>query len=315
MKRILLSILIMSFILMLGSNAAFAINSEQSSLTIIMKYDEEPLSEIDLAICHVADVAEKNNKFTYDIIKEFAGAGVDFSDLSKEKNIPLAAILNVYAYTNNIGRISQRTSSNGTATFNNLSSGLYLVAQINAESSKYIIAPYLVSVPVQNETKSEFKYNVVAYPKTEPVKKDTESTSVSVYKVWKGTESTPNDILVQLYQKGVPYGESVTLNANNYWSYTWANLNPDDIWTVDEINVPSGFIKTISGSASAGFIITNTKNVPSSSSKPGDSGSPQTSDDSNIQLWANLITFGAIGLFMMIIIVLFIFKKRKYTEK
>ena len=314
MKRVIISILIMVFILLLVSNVAVAINSEPSSLTVIMKYNEESLSGINIAICRVADVTENNKQFTYNATKEFVGAGVDFSDLSKEKNISLAVILNAYAYNNNIGRISQKTISNGTATFRDLFAGLYLVAQINAESSEYIIAPYLVSVPVFNESKSKLEYDVMAYPKTEPIKKDEEITSVSVHKVWVGTNNTPSDILVHLYCNGTPHGNSIMLNADNYWSYTWTDLDPNNKWTVDELNVPDGFIKTISGSASTGFIITNTKEI-SSSGRTVISESPKTSDESNIQLWVTLITFGAIGLFSMILILFLIMRKRKCDEK
>jgi hypothetical protein len=70
----------------------------------------------------------------------------------------------------------------------------------------------------------------------------------------------PGGVLAQLYRNGQPQGSAVTLNAANLWTHTWDGLNAGDTWTVDEIDVPGGYEKTISGSASTGFVITNSKN-------------------------------------------------------
>ena len=113
------------------------------------------------------------------------------------------------------------------------------------------------------------------YSPSEPV------TCVNVQKVWAGG---PPDgaILVQLYRDGVPYGDCVTLSASNQWRYTWGSLPADAAWTVDEFNVAEGWTKAISGSASDGFVITNTRklNAPSTmlitGSKTWDHGSNPT---------------------------------------
>ena len=311
MKRIFSIIFVMTFILLLGSNAVFAIDSQPSSLAVIIKFGEEPLKDINMAVCRVADAVEKNGGITYIATPEFIGSGADFSNLNKEKNIALAAGLNAYVHANNIGRYSQKTDISGNAAFTDLSAGLYMLAQIDAENSEYIIDPYIVAVPVQNETKNGWNYDVVAYPKTEPVKRDDEVISVSVYKVWAGTGNTPANIFVQLYRNGTSHGNSVTLNAGNGWNHTWTNLNPDDIWTVDELNIPGGFVKSVSGSASTGFIITNTRDTTSS----GIPDNPQTSDDSNAQLWITLIVSGIGGLFAAVFVIIFIAGQRKRAGK
>ena len=271
MKRILLIIFVMSIILAMGSNIASAINLKLTSLTIIIKYGREPLRGINTAICRVASAATDNGLITYNAVQEFAGAGAVFSDLTKEKNIALAASLNAYVNANNIGQTLKKTNNSGAVNFNDLSAGLYLVTQVSAESNQYIIAPFLVSVPGFNESKNELEYEVTAYPKTEPVKKSPEPSRnrpIIVYKVWAGTNDIPSSIQVQLYRNDVPYGIFVTLNAGNNWSHTWQNMNPDYSWTVDEFNVPDGYIKTISGSVATGFIITNTKKDKPSSGRP-----------------------------------------------
>ena len=92
-------------------------------------------------------------------------------------------------------------------------------------------------------------------------------THVSVEKVWEDAHNEdhirPASVQVQLYANGAPHGEPVILSAANGWRYTWTNLderaNGKTIaYTVDEVKVPDHYAKTISGSASAGYVITNT---------------------------------------------------------
>lgn len=71
------------------------------------------------------------------------------------------------------------------------------------------------------------------------------------------TNPHPDYAKVQLYQNGLPVGEIIYLNDANNWQYTWHNLDPEGVWTVDEIDVPPGYIKEIVGSAEEGFIITD----------------------------------------------------------
>jgi len=260
MKRLFSFVFAAACILALTSSASRAAGPELSSLTVTMKYNDRPLEGLNIAVCLAADAKEEGGGILFTAAPAFAGAGADFTDLTKEKNISLAAALNAYAAVNGVTRTQKVTDSNGSAVFTGLSAGLYLVAQMEDKDSEYTIAPYLVMLPALNERLRAWDYNVTAYPKTEPLKHNMKTTSVSVYKVWAGVNSPPNDhVLVQLYRNGVPYGSCVALDAGNHWSCTWEGLDPGGLWTVDELDVPAGYVKTIAGSASTGFVITNTK--------------------------------------------------------
>ncbi|MDD5904937.1 MAG: Cna B-type domain-containing protein, partial [Clostridium sp.] len=88
-----------------------------------------------------------------------------------------------------------------------------------------------------------------------------DTVSVTVTKVWKDNNSVnrPDSVSVQLYKDGVAYGDAVTLDARSHWSYTWNDLDSELTWTVDEVNVPSGYTKTVSHRAND-WTITNEKN-------------------------------------------------------
>jgi len=260
MKRILSFAIAAACILALVSGAAHAAVPGPSTLTVVMQYNDRPLRGIDVAVCLVADMREEHGVISFAATPAFSGARADFTNLTAERNLALATSLHAYAAANDFARTRNVTDAQGRAVFTGLPAGLYLVAQVESGDSEYIIDPYLAMVPAANERLRAWNYNVTAYPKTEPVKQNITFNAVNVYKVWAGVANPPSGgILVQLYRNGVPYGSSVTLNAGNHWSYTWEGLRPDGIWTVDEFDVPEGYAKNITGNASGGFVITNTR--------------------------------------------------------
>lgn len=69
--------------------------------------------------------------------------------------------------------------------------------------------------------------NVTDYTNTHvafAVTKAPELTQCAVKKVWNGTAAHPDAVLVQLYAGEEPWGEPVTLSADNGWTYTWEGL-------------------------------------------------------------------------------------------
>ncbi|MCR5058220.1 MAG: Cna B-type domain-containing protein [Clostridiales bacterium] len=92
-------------------------------------------------------------------------------------------------------------------------------------------------------------------------------TEAKVTKVWSDNNDQdgkrPTEVKVQLKQNNVDYGAEVTLNAGNNWTYTKSQLPKFDdngneyTYTWDEVSVPSGYIKTVSGTG-ADTVITNT---------------------------------------------------------
>lgn len=71
-------------------------------------------------------------------------------------------------------------------------------------------------------------------------------TSVRVVKHWSDNESEfrPQTVRFQLYKDLVPYG-TVTLSSDNNWQFTWTDLDASAEWTVDEIDVPEGYERSI----------------------------------------------------------------------
>ena len=70
--------------------------------------------------------------------------------------------------------------------------------------------------------------------------KNIDLISINVEKKWEdGNDQDgkrPTEIKVQLYKNNEKYGESITLNSDNNWKYTWDNLLKDYEYTVKELD-------------------------------------------------------------------------------
>lgn len=87
------------------------------------------------------------------------------------------------------------------------------------------------------------------------------NVELTVTKAWKhnGGKNLPTSISVALYKDGELY-ETVTLSAENSWTYTWDDLTDASVWSIDETDVPAGYTKEITVDGYA-FVITNTRTI------------------------------------------------------
>ena len=95
-----------------------------------------------------------------------------------------------------------------------------------------------------------------------------ETVDISVNKNWVDAEESDKvEVTVNLLANGQATDESVTLNANNQWTATFAGLAKKDAsgqaitYTVNESAV-NGFTSEVTGDAANGFMVTNTKINP-----------------------------------------------------
>ncbi len=110
-----------------------------------------------------------------------------------------------------------------------------------------------------------------------------EVTEVKVTKVWDDSEDQdgirPAGVKVQLYADGAAEGAAVELGEASGWTHTWTALpkmaaGKEIAYTVDETEVPAEYTKKISGTAAAGYTITNshTPAAPTPTPTPGGGG-------------------------------------------
>ena len=91
---------------------------------------------------------------------------------------------------------------------------------------------------------------------------------ISVTKVWEGSETNPESVTVWLYADKEKTNKSVTLNAENNWTDSFTGLDIYSTagevidYTVQEETV-DGYTGVVTGDMTAGFTITNTRDVGS----------------------------------------------------
>ena len=331
MKKITYFIIaIICIIMLIPTTTVAGIKDSDSTLTLVMEHGNIKLSGMTISLCRVADVKEYADGVSYESTSEFSKAGADFTNLGREKNIEIAARLHSHAFDNSIDRDIKHTDNDGRVVYDKLEAGMYLVAQHDAKKGEYVFTPYLIAVPTPHEVnEGEWNYSIVAYPKSEIYIADEEPISITVNKVWVGASTNPSSVKVRLYRDGTAYGEDITLNNSNFWSHTWKDLEANHTWTVDEIDVPAGYNKTITGDRTAGYIITNTKTYESTPtpkiekpkptpiiyyppngkySPPERTYNPKTGDANNMVLWFVVMGIGIVGLVVLIFVTKF--KKR-----
>ncbi|MBR2704193.1 MAG: Cna B-type domain-containing protein [Clostridia bacterium] len=89
---------------------------------------------------------------------------------------------------------------------------------------------------------------------------------ITVKKMWDDNNNAnskrPESCTVQLYSNNEKYGETIELNEENNWEYTWSDLiterdGNEIIYTIKEINTAEGYTATVVEDGTNGFVITN----------------------------------------------------------
>lgn len=100
-------------------------------------------------------------------------------------------------------------------------------------------------------------YDVNASPKTEVER----LTTITIKKVWNTDASTKaaDSVTVQLLKKGNVV-KTATLNEQNNWQMSYADIPESDAYSIKEVNVPKGFTATYKQNGDT-FTVTNTSTL------------------------------------------------------
>ncbi|WDT65377.1 Cna B-type domain-containing protein [Companilactobacillus crustorum] len=112
-----------------------------------------------------------------------------------------------------------------------------------------------------------------------PVTPTNDKTSLHVTKIWNDNNNEdnirPNKVIVHLFKNGVAFGDAISLNSQNNWSYTWNNLDKNNNYTVQEDSVAGYTTSQITNSNN--IVITNIH----TSKTPANPGNPSNSNNSD----------------------------------
>lgn len=273
--------------------------NKKGSMTLHYNQEGVGLPNLNISIYRVAS-AQKDG--TFHLVAPYTGYGVNIYGITTQKEWDtVASTLKAVIVADKVPATKTgRTNSQGTVTFFNLQTGLYLVMGVTAEkdSGTYEFNTFLVYVPTPNAD-GTFDYDVEARLKCIL---HVPNTEYKVVKLWKDvgyTSTRPKQVTVDIYKDGkLEYTE--ILSAANNWTFTWrVNPDRDGKWTVVERSVPTGYTVTV-GESNGVFTVTNTREVH------GKEEPPKTGDVFPLWTYVTVMTLSGI-----LLILLGIYRKRK----
>ena len=239
------------------------VDTERSgSLELYFGTEWEGFPGVEFRLYRVADMTA-DAKFALTGAYEAYPVSLENLDSSGFRSLALT----LYAYTARDEIRPVRTAMTGEEGWlkaENLETGLYL-----AEGDpfvwgglQYTPEPFLVSLPGTDESGSRWEYEISAVCKYETVPSSPEeeqTVSRKVLKVWKDENEEsrrPQEVIVQLLRNGA-VADTVILNKENNWSYTWTGLDGGSRWQMTEYDVPDDYTVSISQEGIT-FVVTNT---------------------------------------------------------
>jgi hypothetical protein len=194
---------------------------------------------------------------------------------------------------------SAQTNEMGVAEFEPLPDGLYLLvgSQVTIGQTVYTPLAMLIDLPTLGGYSLRDAANTV-HVKTSSREREETPIELSVIKVWKDDgheDQRPTEVTVTLYADEVAF-DTVTLNADNNWRFTWTDLDDTGRWNLMESDIPEGYTVT-SVQDGTTFVVTNTyQETPDTPTTPSQSKLPQTG-----QLWWPVSILAICGMAMVLV--------------
>ena len=254
---VFISLTFMAFPAFAGESAG---NARQSaSLSVYFGEDGNGFADVKFDIYKVADITASGE---YAPTDEFEAYPVELEAQTASQMRVLAQTLAAYVSRDGLQPMySDLTGQDGYAVFQELSDGLYLVTggQYSADGYVYTPEPVLVNIPGYSDGQPQYDVNIVCKYDKNTAAEDT--VKRKVLKIWKDSgENRPEEITVQLLKNG-EVADTVVLNDENGWEYTWDGLDGSFLWQVAESDTPAGYTVSVSQEGIT-FVMTNTEKIP-----------------------------------------------------
>lgn len=206
--------------------------TSKGSIDFTLKEGTDNMIEgAEITLYYIASAQEENNNLIFSIREEINSCNVDLTDLT---NIELVNDISNCDIENAI-KYTGVTDINGKFKFEDLSLGLYYVKQTKNVSGYSNFDSFLVQIPkIEN---NKWALDIKAKPKTDIYK----VIDLVVEKKWNShSGNIPSKVVVELYDD-LELIDTVELNKENNWSYTFVDMKLSDKYNVKEINIPKGY--------------------------------------------------------------------------
>ncbi len=282
------------------SVSAEVLESEREcSLTVYYAGDGQKLSGLSVSLYRVAEALPDG---TFEKVPLFAAYPVSIHDVTTQSGWKqMADTLMGYVAADGVAPTATAvTAEDGVAAFAGLPTGLYLVGGVAArtEEAVWSFDNQMLYLPVHQG--GAYVYDVTASPKGSATEPPLEGTEYRVLKLWKDVghaDARPVAVTVDIVRDGAVF-ETVTLSAENNWSYTWVDPEGSSSWAVAERDVPADYTVTVS-QGDAAFVLTNTRMPPDVPDVPDTPDAPQTGYTEPLWLYVLLLVLSGLVLVVL----------------
>lgn len=251
MKKILITLLLCLLPTFIFADVVDFNKTGSISIDLIDDDTSRPISGVSVSIYKIANVSEKNHNLYYEYESD-VDCTVDINKLDNENitNEIESCILNKDATS------TQISDSKGHIEFRNLDLGIYLIKHTDNVSDGYTFNTFLLNIPMVVDNK--FEYDINTTPKIELTK----LFDITVYKIWNNPKNNniPSKVTIELIKNDIVI-DTVELNKESNWSYTWKDMEMSDLYSVKEINVPKDYKVSYRVENNNVFYVTNTSTL------------------------------------------------------
>lgn len=270
MKRIisvLLTYILISVFIFGNAISVYAVSpidtEKNSSLTLQYKHNGIYYNELEIKTYRIAEVFPDG---TYALCGDFKDYPVNIYNItSKLEWDNVCSTLSSFIIADKLSpTYSAITDKNGTVSFKDIPTGMYLTLSVRVETDSELIKfeSFITSLPSPDVDGNQ-NYDVTAYPKCEALELSDKEIEYKVIKHWQDNGSAtirPEAIKVDILKDGVLHSTQ-KLTKDNNWSYSWSAPQDGTFWQAIERNIPSNYKVTITNKENS-IIITNVYDSP-----------------------------------------------------
>ncbi len=230
-----------------------------ASLTLVYTQGEQAFSGLTVNAYRIADVNEDG---TYDLTAPFNALPVSIYNITtKAEWDSVSSTLSAYITAEDLEpTYTVVTDDTGSASFETVKTGMYLTLSQRVEKDDTIYTfENVISLVPYPEDDTSLNYSPVYHPKCSSLTPTDEPVEYKVTKQWKDkgfSDHRPDSIEIEIIRDNEKYN-TVTLTAENNWSYHWTANDNKAVWQVIETDTNKNYTVTCESFKNT-FVITNT---------------------------------------------------------
>lgn len=255
-------------------------------------------------------VANISNNYIFTLTEEFEATGVTLNGaITKGEWNIIRSTIDSYIVSENILPMKvDFTDENGKIVFDNLEPGMYFTSSVRTARNNigYRFDSVLSSLPNLKDGLPVYDVEVKTKPERDNPPK--EKIRYRVSKLWKDEKFEklrPENIEIEIF-KNKELQETVVLNAENNWFYSWEAEDDGSEWMISENIASDKYVVLVEKRDTTFVLINQYKDETSSDDNtkpevPGDTDS-DTGDSFNVSFYVVVMSLSGIALVLISII-------------